>query len=80
MSGLSEISRRAFAACSAANASPVPKRVPSRAGIDVSRISAAAIAADVRTLHNSRAGRSSRRKKSLVITLAGSGTASSGGV
>jgi len=77
MSGLAEVSRRGFAVWLSASAVPAPKRVPPRGGIGVNRIAAGASVAGERTLHSSRGGRSSRRKNSWVITLGGSGTASS---
>jgi hypothetical protein len=76
---ISKISRRGFAVWSAANGFPAPKRVPPRAGIGVNKIAAVVIAVGDGILHSSQGGRSSRRKNSLVITLAGSGTASSCG-
>ena len=62
-----------------ANAVLVPTRVPSRAGTPASRTAAADSAAAARSIHNSQAGRSSRRKKFLVMTLAGSGIVSFSG-
>jgi len=69
---------RVSALCLVSSAVPAPRHVPARGGTGVSRISAAATAAGGGTPRNSRAGRSSRQKKFSVITLAGSGTASSG--
>jgi len=63
MSGLSEVSLRVFVAWFFASAAPVPKPAPSRAGTGTSRIAAVAIALGDRTLHSSRGGHSSRRKK-----------------
>jgi hypothetical protein len=60
---------------SGASAAPVARLVPWRTGRRLSKSAGAVIAAGERTPHNSRGGRNSGRKKSLVITLATSGTA-----
>jgi hypothetical protein len=57
----------------------VARLVPWRTGRRLSRSAGAVIAAAGRILHSSRDGRNSGRKKSLVITLAASGTAFCGG-
>jgi hypothetical protein len=64
---------------SVASAAPAPRRAPPRAGRHASRTVAAATAASVGSTHSNPAGRSSHRKKSLVMTLAASGTASFSG-
>ena len=67
--------RRVFAA----SASRAPTRAPRRAGRPASRTVAAVTAASARSIRSSLAGRNNRRKKSLGMTLAASGTASFSG-